>query len=167
MQKNQTGGIPHTATMGRNKISVDEKKLRGTYQPCRDIEPQAITPLSRMPNVPDWLGDEGKRIWREQGANLLKAGLLSDSDIIAFSRYCQYAGLFERLMRELSTDDLVLVLPNAITTPNPKFKMALDCQNQADKIGRQFGLSPATRKNLPQPREAEPESEFDRFLRDN
>ena len=151
--------------MGRNLLSTGEKKLKGTHQPYRDTEPQAVTPLSRMPNVPDWLGDEGKRIWREQGANLIKVRLLTESDIFTFSRYCQYAGLFERLMKELSTDDLVLVLPNAITTPNPKFKMALDCQNQADRIGRQFGLSPATRKNVPQPREAEPEDEFDRFLR--
>lgn len=120
-----------------------------------------------MPNVPEWIGDEGKRIWREQGANLLKSGFLTESDIVAFSRYCQYAGLFERLMRELSTDELVLTLPNAITTPNPKFKMALDCQNQADKLGKQFGLSPATRKNVPPPKEAEPEDFFEQFLRGN
>jgi P27 family predicted phage terminase small subunit len=166
MQKNQPGGNP-TTDYGTKQIISRGKKLRGTYQPCREVDPQPIASLSRMPNVPDWLGDEGKRIWREQGANLLKSGLLTESDIVAFSRYCQYAGLFERLMRELSTDDLVLTLPNAITTPNPKFKMALDCQNQADKLGKQFGLSPATRKNVPTPPEPEEENAFDKFLREH
>ena len=152
--------------MGRDRLTRDEKNLKGTYQPSREVKPQVVNALSRMPNVPEWIGDEGKRIWREQGANLLKSGLLTESDMVAFSRYCQYAGLFERLMRELSTDELVLTLPNAITTPNPKFKMALDCQNQADKLGKQFGLSPATRKKVPPPQEGEPEDIFERYLRE-
>ena len=96
-------------------ISIEEKKRRGTYLPGRDDKPQAATPLTELPPVPQWIGDDGKRVWLEQGSTLLKAGLLSESDIVTFSRYCQYAGMFERLMKELGNEDLVLTLPNAIT----------------------------------------------------
>lgn len=151
--------------MGRNRLSVEEKKLSGTYQPSRDIEPQTVIPLLRMPPVPEWICEEGKRKWREEGPNLLRTGLLASSDVGSFARYCQFAGLFEKLMGELSGKPMVVTMPNGVEGPNQLFKMAVDCQNQADKLGRQFGLSPSTRKNVPLPKAEEEEDEFDRVFR--
>ena len=163
--KKSKGVHPPPLKMGRNRLSVEQKKLSGTYQASRDIEPQAVTPLTRMPTIPEWICDEGKRIWREEGPNLLRTGILTASDIGSFSRYCQFSGLFEKLMAQLVGQELVVTMPNGVEGPNPTFKMAIDCQNQADKLGRQFGLSPSTRKNVPLPKAAEPEDEFDRIYR--
>ena len=122
---------------------------KGTFQPIRGEKSDEVIPLTRMPVVPDWICEEGKRIWREEGPNLLRMGLLSERDIRAFARYCQYAGLFERLSADLQNENLVVVLPNGIEGPNQKFKLAMDCDAKADKYGKQFGLSPSTRKNVP------------------
>lgn len=150
--------------MGRNKLSIEQKKLQGTYKPGRDTEPQAVTPLSRMPPVSDWICDEGKRTWREQGANLIRAGLLTDEDIPFFARFCHFTGMFEKLTAEMANESIVVTLNNGVTAPNPKHKIALDFHKEAEKLGKQFGFSPATRKNVPLPPAVEPLSEFDKLF---
>jgi P27 family predicted phage terminase small subunit len=137
--------------MGRKKLLDEEKSKKGTLQPIRANKDTDVVPLSRMPYVPDWICEEGKRIWREQGPNLLRKGLLGEEDVSAFARYCQFAGLFENLMSKLPTDQLIIKGFAGMDVANPRFKLAMDCQVQADKLGRQFGLSPSTRKEVPRP----------------
>lgn len=151
--------------MGRDKTTDDEKRAKGTFQPCRAETEPKVLPLSRMPIIPAWICEEGARIWREQGPGLLQRGLLTPGDIGAFSRYCQFSGLFEKLMAELANEQLVVTMPNGVEGPNQKFKLALDCQNQADKIGRQFGFTPSTRKNVPTVEQKREESPFEKLLK--
>lgn len=119
-----------------------------------------------MPVVPDYICEQGKRIWREVGPKLLEAELLTENEIFAFARYCNYMGLYARLMEELGTEELIVVLPNGTPTPNPKWKMANDCQDRADRLGRQFGLSPSTRKDVPAKRTGMKENPILALLRD-
>lgn len=138
--------------MGRPKLSDEEKHKRGTFQKVRATSGK-IVPLNRMPPMPAWLCIEGQKIWREQGPKLVRDGLLSDSDTQNFAKYCQFSGMFERIMAKLSektdADQWITSSSNGTEMIDPLFKMAMDCQNQSDKIARQFGLSPATRKNVP------------------
>lgn len=138
--------------MGRKPTTNKEKVQRGTNQPYRmkkETEEPQLKTLSRMPVVPDYICPMGQRIWRETGPKLLEAGLLTDNEIFAFGRYCHYMGLYMRLMGELNEEEIIVTLPNGVDVPNPKWKMANDCQDRADRLGKQFGLSPSTRKDVP------------------
>lgn len=135
--------------MGRNKIPDSEKRKRGTFQPVRGEKSGEIMPLSRMPIAPAWICEEGKRIWRDLGPNLLRDGHLTASDTRAFARYCHLEGLFEALMAGITPETVIDTLPNGIESPAQRFKVAMDCHKEADKIGKRFGFDPASRKNVP------------------
>lgn len=54
---------------GTNKISDEEKKLRGTFQPCRSHEkrrgtPEKEAPPGKPPPPPRALSPQSKRLWK-------------------------------------------------------------------------------------------------------
>lgn len=138
--------------MGRPSTSKETKAKRGQSQPVklnRSGSDESIGPKTKLPTAPKYLSKEARGIWRKLGKTLADAGLLSETETYAFGRYCQAMGLYERLMEELNSEDLTVALPNGIIATNPKLKIANDYQTQADRLGRQFGLSPSSRKDVP------------------
>ena len=138
--------------MGRRPTTDAQKVQRGTNQPCRMKKggKSAVTsPPVKLPSPPKYLHERGRIIWKKYGKSLMEQGLLAENEFLAFGRFCQEMGLYEQLMEELQDEHLIVTLPNFIQTPNPKLKLAHDCQDRADRLGRQFGLSPSSRKDMP------------------
>lgn len=126
---------------GRRNLPVDEPKPR-------PIEPE----------MPEYLDEEARRVWKQLAPYLVKNGLLTEADGINFSLLCQTASFLKRIIIALNTENISLI--QKIEKPDPdggvRYEMKgspLEVQfrlesNLFHKLAGEFGLSPRGRVGL-------------------
>ena len=109
----------------RQRLSDEEKKIRGTYQPCRSL--QADTDAGRLSlDAPGYLSADEGRIWQELVAKA-PSGTLKESDEF-------YLATIARLEAEYRATGTAM--------PASKVGLLLKALGKA-------GLNPADRANVP------------------
>ncbi len=78
--------------MPARRTSTAEKKLKGTYQACRDNK-NAPVPTGELGPAPDYMTDHEKAIWTEISAKL-PAGVATAADSLAFEVLVKLMGKF-------------------------------------------------------------------------
>lgn len=154
------------------RISVEEKKRRGTYHAGRDNRDAiAQAPLAiRLPSVPPHLDPEAKVLYRRMGKELVAARMLTvvDGDVLAtWAEAVVTARVLNAKAREAgySTTD-----KNGEERVHPLVRAAQTYRTVADRAAVQLGLTPGSRQRIlaglpPLETEAD-ESPIGRLLRD-
>ena len=154
------------------RISVEEKKRRGTYHAGRDNRDAiAQAPLAiRLPSVPPHLDPEAKVLYRRMGKELVAARMLTvvDGDVLAtWAEAVVTARVLNAKAREAgySTVD-----KNGEERVHPLVRAAQSYRTVADRAAVQLGLTPGSRQRIlaglpPLETEAD-ESPIGRLLRD-
>jgi len=143
---------------GHNKkIPRVIKKLKGTYQPCRDTSDAELPiTLSNLPPAPGNLKAEGLIYYREQGNKLLSLGLVNEYNLILFVSICLLITKVEFLARKMnaskSTSDISLY-----------GRLYLQFQQSLRISMSEFGLTPASISKIHIPKKEEPKP-FDEFM---
>lgn len=72
---------------GTKPETASTKRLRGTYQPCRDADKIQIFIAGDPPQMPDYLTAEAELVWQETIGRVMSVGIVeADSSLLA--RYC-------------------------------------------------------------------------------
>lgn len=126
------------------------KKLAGNpgQRPLNSSEPQFEVP-GRMLNVPDFMDDRAAEVWRDLGARLLHAGLLTYVDKYAFAMFCVAAGRWiEAEIKLKETGGAVYETADGNLAQNPHVWTANKAWDQMRQMFGEFGLTPAERARL-------------------
>lgn len=137
---------------GPKKTPAPIKKRRGTYRPDRDGGPaveqaaqkQTAQKKMRLPPAPSFLSKAAVDLWKSLGPQLCEAGLLTDSEILAFSLLCQAWGDWQEAIATIVKEGLICE-----GSGNPYQHPAVGIRNRSwlniMKGCQEFGLTPSSR----------------------
>lgn len=144
---------------GRRAISDEQKRLRGTDQPCRLREPAGtvsesvtlLTPSTLSSLLKPGLKGTAKKVYTLVATELLNRGVLDplSSDLIV--AYCREMALYHDMMRDLEREGVTVTVETkagSIEQVNPKRKIAEGALSAARALASEFGLTPASRARV-------------------
>ncbi|MBQ9631798.1 MAG: phage terminase small subunit P27 family [Lachnospiraceae bacterium] len=136
------------ATRGRKPKPTALKELEGNpgKRPLNKNEPK---PAKKAPSCPKWLDDEAKKEWRRLAPSMEKLGILTEADRTAFASYCQAYSRWkaaEEFMTNSGTT--IFKTPSGYWQQLPQVSIAQTYLKIMNRIGEQFGLTPAARSRI-------------------
>jgi P27 family predicted phage terminase small subunit len=137
---------------GPNKLPAELKIARGTLRQHRDGHPddmpvKKIEPDS-IPTAPEGLAEFGKSIWYSVLEEYSDKGVFAEKlDLPMFEKYCFMMEEMRRLEAELKVEGY-LSQGAYSEVENPKFKVYNKLFDQAFKISKEYGFTPASRQNI-------------------
>jgi P27 family predicted phage terminase small subunit len=135
---------------GRPPVPSTIKILNGNpgRRPLNADEPVA-RPLKRMPSPPEYFNPLAREAWFREGRRLMRAGLLSETDLSMFTTWCLFAAVRAEAAGALNKTGLVVRAGDA---GNPYLSPYLNALSMAAKAMHQieveFGQSPASRSRV-------------------
>lgn len=143
--------------MGRSKLPVKVKDLRGTKRKHREVDdsvydPTVVVSLEEI-NVPSHLNTTAKKVYREVVQQLFAMRMLQPIDQHALCIFANAIATAHAMQKALDKEGYVTYIRDEdgnITgvTVNPMQKVLKDALNMANTIGTQFGWSPSARIKL-------------------
>ena len=144
---------------GRKALSDEQKRLRGTDQPCRlsgDASGEkSLSTVSTVSNnatlssLPkSGLKGTAKKIYAIVGTELLNRGVLDTLGLDLVIAYSREMGLYNDMMRDIEKEGATISVETksgSITQVNPKRKVAERSLSAAKALASDFGLSPPSR----------------------
>lgn len=135
---------------GRPPKPTAQHKLEGTFRPDR-APAHPFTPELGAPARPEWLDAEGRREWDRVVPVLVKAGVLAPVDGGRLADYCAAHALAVRASRKYQREGLMVRPEYGPKATHPMIKIAREARAQANRLGIEFGLTPASRSRLAAP----------------
>lgn len=132
------------------KEIADREKLEAKYKPKAD-------------NIvcPKWLDADAKKQFKFLKENLTELGLLTNIDILALAICCD---AYSKYLEATGNIKGLVIMQAGEAKANPFATMANKYSEIYKKYCTEFGLTPAARLKIAQPKKAEPpKSKFDRF----
>jgi len=134
--------------VGRKPKPTALKILEG--EPNKDrINQNEPKPEPPSLQFPDWLNEDGRRIWNRYAPVLKRLGVFKQTDEFAFACLCQEAGRYINLQKKIEEKK------NYITTnvrqgdkSIPEINMANQCLKQIRGLMGEFGLTPSSRSRI-------------------
>lgn len=115
--------------------------MRGLKPQLRAIEGG----LSKVPPAPRDLDAEARVEWKRAAKQLVDAGLLMESDLIALEQYSLAIGMVRRLQPEAAKQPAVITAANGGIKSNPVHVMLAKYMTIAKSYAAELGLTPAAR----------------------
>jgi P27 family predicted phage terminase small subunit len=136
------------------------KKAKGNSgrRPIKTVEMEALVDQvedgvdsSSEIKPPEWLNEEGRKVWEFLAPRLLAMRILQRIDTLTFGRYCQDFGRWVQLSRLLDKDGTTY----ETESPHGSYTRSHPAFMQADRLNRSlismegaFALNPADRQRL-------------------
>lgn len=101
--------------------------------------------------APDFLNEEGRKIWNDLAGRLASMRILQTIDAMAFGRYCQNFGKWVKLQKRLDEEGETYTSESphgTYTRAHPAFMMADRLDRQLSAAEANFALNPADRQRL-------------------
>lgn len=134
---------------GKQKLSNEQKALRGTDQPCR-LSPQTVgESLTAIPKVK--LKGAAKKIFEYTATELLHKNLLELVGLDLLVAYCREMAIYHELMAEVEKEGYAIEVETkngTATIVNPKRKVAESALANAKSIASEYGFTPASRSRV-------------------
>lgn len=134
---------------GRKRLPTVVKKSRGTLQPCRTNpnEPDYIL-VKELPDPPDWLNEDGKKIYYDTAEDLLKQRILTRISYPVFLMYCVEISKYFEASKQLKKTSMVYKSSTSEPKVNPWQRVANDSLSNSLRIASEFGLTPASSSKI-------------------
>jgi len=114
-----------------------------------------------VPAPPPYLGTYAKKEWKRIAPILHKANLLTKCDMTILSSYCQAYDRWLTAEKKLRTfDELTYTSDKGNILARPEVSIANKAMDDLLRYGREFGLTPSSRRNLSVDTEEETEDPF-------
>lgn len=137
---------------------VEQKQLEGTFQPCRDADTPSIkSNLDQLPEAPKTLKREGLIYYNEQGNKLLNLGLLNEYNLSTFLTICFLITKVEYFAKKLNE-------AKDLRDISQYSNLYLKFQQSLRLTSSEFGLTPASVKNLNIPKSKEHKDGFEDYV---
>jgi len=134
---------------GRLPILAEKKELSGTLRKDRIKCELKFTPLTIIPNSPDWLDTGSKKIFKNVSSLLIEKSILYDADIHLLAILAKEISIYEMACKELKTKkDFLIDTPNGFQQQSPWVAIRSQAQKNVREIGSLFGLDPLSRSRF-------------------
>lgn len=136
---------------GRTRTPTKILKLRGSWLVNhRDHEPD---PEIGIPDCPDNLDDNGKKMWFSLTKMLNDCGVITKVDGNALGRYCHLWSRWRDLEQFLTDNGVVYTRKDKDGKPIgleafPQFNMVSKITDQLLRLEHEFGLTPSARARI-------------------
>lgn len=134
---------------GPHRLPKVIRDKRGSFD-NRD-RPSEPRPAPGAPDLPDWLPERARDIWRLVVPALDSVGMLSKVDQVVLARYCQLVMMWRDAIKVLDEKGYTMVNPDAKVREikdRPEVKRAIRLSETLMPLERKLGLSPADRANF-------------------
>lgn len=111
------------------------------------------TPDPGRPRRPSWLRQYARRKWDRMCEQLMAMGVLTGVDGDALAAYCQLYARWreaEMTVERLGATVTVYNEDGQVTglIQRPEVKLSIELLREMNRVGKEFGLTPASRANL-------------------
>lgn len=132
------------ANTGPKPQTDEQKKAKGTFQPCRAIGDVLEFPVvESTPAAPEWVIDEGLTLWNEMVPLMMTQRVLTNADLHAMAHMCKlHAELIDGYSR--------------------KIRATASDLSQLRMYFSEFGMTPASRTRIGKTSETEEKNKFKR-----
>lgn len=133
---------------GRKKLPTKFHVLNGTDRPCRrnKDEPQPDIPDS-LQRPPKHLSKSAKKEWKRMGTILHNAGLLSELDYSAFTKYCIAEGHIVDATNEMGNKFTVTGAKGTMIQ-NPLMAIINKSMDISRRFLIEYGMTPSSRTKI-------------------
>lgn len=127
-------------------------KQKGLYRPSRhEVEKNNVQfeCLSIVPEPPEILNEDGKRIWNTTLKSLIQIdGLMTKPDLYLFTELCFTYQLMMECVREMNETGQTITDKKGKVIMSPVWKDYKDLLKIYISLCREFKMSPASRSNM-------------------
>ncbi len=131
------------------KLTNQQKKLRGTDQPCRMDKEVQLESITSLPKVK--LKGTAKKIFIYTATMLINQQLLEAVGLDLLVAYCREMALYNDLSTEVEKEGYTIevVTKNGVLTQvNPKRKIAESALTNAKGLASEFGFTPISKSKI-------------------
>ncbi len=131
------------------KLTNQQKKLRGTDQPCRMDNEVQMDVINKLPKVT--LKGTAKKIFTYTATMLINQQLLEMVGLDLLVAYCREMALYHDLSAEVEKEGYTIEVQtkNGTTTQiNPKRKIAEGALSNAKSLASEFGFTPISKGKI-------------------
>lgn len=125
---------------GRKRIPDKIKRLKGTFQPCREHGEIEMTLAAGVPAPPEWFDHTAKMIYQDTANELQSAKLLQKIGLPLIVMYCSYLATAYNIERQLQGKPRFFKGETGYKT-HPLHKISLESFDAARKIAAEFGIT--------------------------
>jgi P27 family predicted phage terminase small subunit len=141
-----------------------QKKLEGTHRKDREATNALdFDPATDLPAPPDDLRpDTARQCWQVCAKELHSKGMLATVDLALLRAYCYQVGLMLEAEEELELNGKTEARHTANGSHqvrSPWVGILSDATEKVNKIGQQFGFSPASRTRISAPTTDKPQAD--------
>ena len=151
-------------TKKMKRLTVKEKKIRGTYRPSEIHQPVTHEPLTKIPEPMMNLSPDGMRYFTNCCETMLSGRTLTAAEIPAI---CRAAKLYESYLKAVEAVEIHgtwQTTATGFTTRTGCFQVMCDCEKGLASFERNLGLTTVSRSKLPPAPEPKKKNPFDEGL---
>ena len=147
---------------GPNKKPTALKAIEGNRgkKPLPQNEPKP-PPVVEMPDPPEWMSSEGKKMWEKRAPMLQRLGLLTEADLESFTMLCQSYAEWVEAVKYIKKHGKYYTYTNKAGAKNqierPANKLLDKAYQRYKSMCTEFGMTPSSKSGI----EIEKEQEKD------
>jgi P27 family predicted phage terminase small subunit len=122
---------------GSNVPQTRARKLKALHQVA-----------TGSPEIPEWLTEDERAIWKAIAPTLLDMGIISVADSASLGRYCHALAEWVQVAKDLRGQPRLVKPESAPAYQNPLIKIRADLAKEIQSLEDRFGLTPAARMTL-------------------
>lgn len=115
--------------------------------------------IEENPGIPEHLDEYGAGLWKRAIKNLKDMGTLHQADFDVLAQYCFLAEQNHKLAPEIAAEGSTIIYVNkenhANVRVNPKLRVFNENLGHIQRLAKDFGFTPASRKTIGAKKEKE------------
>jgi P27 family predicted phage terminase small subunit len=125
------------------------RKIDGTWRADRHPRPVMTPLLDALPDPPEELDDEGRRVWVTVGNGMVDAGMLREGHLPMLGEFASASQLARAAFREMKKEGMVVPGSQGRgRVANPWFRTWTSAVATMTRLGEHLGASPAAMTRL-------------------
>jgi P27 family predicted phage terminase small subunit len=137
---------------GRKPHPTALKVLRGLPGKRKPSPAEPMPTKLETAPPPDWLGPEAQSEWTRLAPQLIRLGILTESDTAALAAYCEAWATWKEATGQIRKWGMVLKdKDHAVPVVSPYVKIAHNSLTQMRGLLIEFGLTPSSRVRVQTP----------------
>jgi P27 family predicted phage terminase small subunit len=102
----------------------------------------------RVPSAPRWLGEGGRRHWRQLAPRLHAVGLLTEVDVVGLAMLCEALGQYLEARDLVSREGMVAISDKGNAYHHPALAQMNTARGEVLRWAQQFGMTPSSRSRI-------------------
>ena len=136
-------------TRGRKPIPNEIKQLKGTIEKSRLIEnPMIVQINNEIPEAPEDLNNEAKKIWQITCDELKRNGILATVDLGLVEAYCAELAMYKEAVRQIRKTSPLVKSPSGYPMVSPWQTIRKQSLKAATDLAQLFGVTPSARTRV-------------------